>query len=333
MDVQTICRGLMASSRRLSAWPSKPRGINRYVAILSCDEVQEREVANQELELEHSHRYSKMTNDLEMIAELQTSNIDIAIADSNQTPTADNNASIDSVSKDFIPLLNLPIEKGNIGNKEEFVLTPLQPRKKQLKSSQRERVVKMSPLVAATPDLNSSKLSKDSKTTSSKHGTSIYEQILADIRFTKRSNQKSTDRRKRESPKPKVRKIFLAQPSPKKPKKTDLNSSAQNKHLNEESFSPARFNTPTKEEGRLTGTSLQLSNGLRSRHIFASGKDQCRIYDSESDVRPSVSVVRKISRKQQLSTERIRLYRYKPRIERSYSNLYKDRLSRSVSHL
>ena len=331
MDVETICRGLMSNSRRLSNWSARPRGTDKYISVLSCDRAKYQEASGEGSGFYGSLQDSKMTNDLEMIAELQTSNIDIAIADSNHTPTADNNASIDSVGKDIIPLLNLPIEKPWRKTGQDFDFTPEDAGKGKSNHDRKEAVLKHSPKASVIPCLNDSKLSKDSIATSMKHGTSIYEQILADIRFTKRSSRKSIDKKARDSRIARLKRTPVSKPSPKRLKRSILQNIEFQKETADPIFSPAKFETPGKEDIRLSSNSLVLSSGLRSRHLFASGRDLCVIYDSETDVRADSKSVNKPSSRQQLSTERIKLYRYKPRIDRSYSNLYQSRMSRSVS--
>lgn len=230
-----------------------------------------------------------------LLAELQNTNITIEDEAENKSVRAAQrpnkgqaileakSSSGDSYKKELIPLLNIPERKWSVDMVDPDNMSKISTEKPQKATN--------------------SKLEGSFYKSESKGDQSIYEKILANIRFTKRSQEET--------------------PRSKRPVKYRL------------------FKTPVKEEHLLTETSKQAASGLRYRHSFAQSKDGLLIYESEqareSEESPQPnSMSRKYKSSQsQLRARQRRAYIYNRSIERSYSGMFDRRrsLARSCSQL
>jgi hypothetical protein len=189
----------------------------------------------------------------------------------------------DSYQKDLIPLLNLQERKTTSEMTDDHNIS------KRTNSKPRKKA--------------NSRLESSFYRSESKGDQSIYEKILANIRFTKRSQGET--------------------PRSKRPSKYKM------------------FKTPLKEESRHSETSKIAASGLRSKHTFTQSKEGLLIYDSEVGLAPDTGdapepVSNKLYFSQsQLTSRQRRTYIYSRSIERSYTGLFVRRksLARSCSRL
>jgi hypothetical protein len=189
----------------------------------------------------------------------------------------------DSCQKELIPLLNLPERNP---------------------SSEMTDQLDNSKINTAKPKkTQNSRLESSFYRSESKGDQSIYEKILANIRFTKRSQQET----------------------PRSKRQVTYNL----------------FKTPAKDDSRHSEGSLKASSGLRSKHTFAQSRDGLIIYDSDQALAPETSPGTDINRKfycssqSQLTSDLKAAYVYSRSVKRSYSNLFDRRkqLARSCSQL
>lgn len=186
----------------------------------------------------------------------------------------------DSCQKELIPLLNLQERNQGLGLNDEITISKRstsKPRKQQ-----------------------NSRLESSYYRSESKADQSIYEKILANIRFTKRSEGET--------------------PRTKRPGKYKM------------------FKTPVKEEKKHSESSKQAASGLRSKHTFAQSRDGLLIYDSDFGLAADTSAAPEPDIKNfyfsqvQLSRRQKHAYKYSRSIERSYSGLFDRKKSLARSH-